>query len=252
MTSPEPDPIELKDGSIVYDPRLDRLKQFDEKSRAFPVRMTLTAEQVKKPRGYTWGCPFWFNQGREGRCVEYGIVHEAGARPALVKAMLLEQILADKLIYWPAQREDQWPGGSYPGATPKYEGTSVLAGVKVAVRLGLYKEYRWAFGLDDLILAVGYKGPAILGVDWYEGMFDTDDKGFIHVSGGIAGGHAILCNGVSVSKRAFRLHNSWGKDWGVNGEAWLSFADMEKLLHDQGEACIPSVRLRPEQLAVAA
>ncbi len=221
---------------------MDRLRQFDPASRRFPVRTLLAAKQ---PRSYTWRCPYWFDQGQEGRCVEFAWVHEAGARPILVDQSLLAKILSLKLIYWPAQVEDEWPGGSYPGAEPQYEGTSVLAGVKVATRLGLYREYRWAFGLDDLILALGYAGPAVLGVDWYEDMFEPDAEGFLHVAGGVVGGHAILCNGVSLRRRAFRLHNSWGRSWGQDGAAWISFDDMEKLLHSKGEACIPSVRLRP-------
>ncbi len=226
---------------------MDRLRQFDPASRKFPVRTLLAAKQ---PRSYSWRCPLWFDQGQEGRCVEFALAHEAAARPSVVDERLLTQILASRLIYWPAQMEDGWEGGSYPGASPQYEGTSVLAGVKVATRLGLYREYRWAFGLDDLILAVGYRGPAVLGVDWHEGMFDPGPDGFLRVAGAIAGGHAILCNAVSLKREAFKLHNSWGRDWGMEGEAWISFGDMDRLLRAGGEACIPSIRLRPTALTL--
>lgn len=58
------------------------------------------------------------------------------------------------------------------------------------------------------------------------------------------GGHAILCNGVNVKSGLYRLHNSWGESWGVNGEAFISRADMATLLKRQGEACIPVKRLK--------
>ncbi len=103
-------------------------------------------------------------------------------------------------------------------------------------------EYRWAFGLDDLILAVGYAGPAVLGLNWYEGMLQTDTRGYIKPTGKLAGGHAIVCHGVSVKDHYFKLHNSWGKDWGQNGECRITFVDMDKLLREQGEACVPVVR----------
>jgi C1A family cysteine protease len=58
------------------------------------------------------------------------------------------------------------------------------------------------------------------------------------------GGHAILCHGFNVKGNYFKLHNSWGPNWGVNGECKISFEDMDKLLKQHGEAVIPTKRLR--------
>jgi hypothetical protein len=140
------------------------------------------------------------------------------------------------MIYHEAQKIDPWPGGDYPGAFPQYEGSSVLAGVQVAQRLGWCSGYNWAFGLNDLILGVGYRGPAILGINWYEGMSTPDSAGFIHVTGKKLGGHCIVDNSVNVKKERFTLHNSWGAGWGINGECYISFADMDRLLREDGEA----------------
>jgi len=230
--------VALKDGSEVEDGRLDRLVQFDERSRAFGVRHLVGA---KKPRGYSWSCNNWLDQGSEGACVGFSMTHELAARPSVVSG-LSAQFARD--VYWEAQKIDEWKGGSYPGASPVSEGSSVIAGVKILQRLGYIKEYRWSFGLQDLMLSVGYRGPAILGINWYEGMFDAGTDGFVRIGGDLAGGHAILCNGVSITGRFFKLHNSWGRNWGVGGDAFISFADMERLLHEGGEACVPTVRLR--------
>ncbi len=73
-------------------------------------------------------------------------------------------------------------------------------------------------------------------------MFTPDSSNIIHVGGNLAGGHAILVNGVNIKNKLFRLHNSWGNHWGNNGEARISFADMDRLLHERGEACIPMRR----------
>lgn len=210
------------------DPRLGRLPDFDERSRAFPIMATIDATT---PRSYTWTCPIVLDQGAEGSCVGHAWAHEIAARPGTWNA---SSYLA-RLIYKEAQKIDPWPGESY-------EGTSVLAGAKISTSLGHYREYRWAFGLQDLILALGYKGPAVLGINWYESMFNPSATGVLSVSGAVAGGHAILANGVSVTKQLVRLHNSWGPNWGINGEAFISFANLARLLNEGGEACIPVTR----------
>lgn len=232
--------VMLKDSSQVEDGRLDRLVQFDERSRNYPVRSTFPAHVT--PRSYTWRCDTYLNQGAEGACVGYAMTHELIGRPVCVEGLNAQ--FARETVYWAAQRIDQWDGGAYPGGDPFYEGTSVLAGIKVLQQLGYIEAYRWAFGLDDLVLAVGYKGPAILGINWYEGMFNTLPCGHIHIYGQLAGGHAILCKGVSVKNRTFTLHNSWGSDWGNNGDALISWDEMDRLLQDRGEAVIPVIRAR--------
>jgi len=166
--------------------------------------------------------------------VGFGIAHELAARPAEVSG--LTNKFAKEAIYWEAQKIDQWKGGSYPGGKPKYEGTSVLAGVQVARDKGFFESFHWAFSLNDLALGVGFRGPAVLGLPWMEGMLDTDDKGYIHATGDVGGGHCILCRGVNVREKYFLLRNSWGKGWGVNGDCKVSFDDMKKLLADDGEA----------------
>jgi hypothetical protein len=209
---------------------LGRKQQFDEESRKFPVRSLMVG---KKPRSYTWRCNTHLDQGSEGACVGFAVAHELAARPSEVQ--FLNNAFGRRL-YHEAQKIDRWPGGAYPGAYPFYEGTSVLAGVKKAHKLEWFKEYRWAFGLDDLIMGVGRNGPAVLGVNWYSGMFRPDSNNRIHADGSLSGGHAILCNAVNVKKEMFTLHNSWGKAWGINGECQISFSDMDKLLKENGEA----------------
>ena len=229
--------MDLKGGHTTTDARLDRLVQFDERSRAFPVMATITPT---KPRSYTWAVNVHLDQGSEGACVGFSWSHELAARPKVITGMTNQ--FAREQVYWAAQALDEWPGGAYPGADPQYEGTSVLAGAKTVQNLGYVNEYRWAFGLDDLRMALGYKGPAVLGINWYTGMFTPDAEGRVRPTGTIAGGHAILAFSNSESKGQIRLWNSWGSDWGINGNCWLSYEDMDKLLDEDGEACIPVVR----------
>lgn len=231
--------MHLRDGTETEDPRLDRLVQFDERSRNFPIRQVIT--QVI-PRGYTWRIDTWLDQGNEGACVGFSMAHELAARPVVVPGMTNQ--FARESIYWQAQRTDDWEGGAYPGAVPQYEGTSVLAGAKTLKALGYISEYRWAFGVDDVRLALGYKGPVVLGINWYSGMDTVDAQGYGHVSGSIRGGHAIVAYSNSERYKRVTLHNSWGAAWGgvgvgLPGRMHLSHADLARLLSEDGEACIP-------------
>jgi hypothetical protein len=233
--------IVLRGGATTTDRRLDRIPQWDQNNNKYPVRPLLTLQQVRQPRSYTWRAGIVLDQGSEGACVGFSWAHELAARPRVVA-----DVNADlaRNIYFEAQMVDPWPGGSYPGADPVYEGSSVLAGAKVLQGRGHFLEYRWATTLTELIGALGYEGPVVLGINWWTGMFTPDATGFLHPTGMIEGGHAILANGVSVKGKYVRLHNSWGAGWGDNGEAKVSFDDMEKLLAENGEACVPVRRLK--------
>lgn len=79
--------------------------------------------------------------------------------------------------------------------------------------------------------------PVILGIDWYQDMFQPDPNGLVHLTGPIVGGHAILLYGVSVADKTVRIRNSWGKDWGVDGDFFLKWDDLDTLLAAGGEAC---------------
>jgi hypothetical protein len=216
--------MKLRDGSESLDPRLGRIKWHDPRSKLHPVSHTMTIGL--KPRSYSWRCTTWLDQGQEGSCVGHGVAHELAARP-VEERVTHEQAVA---IYHAAQKIDEWPGEAY-------EGTSVTAGVKVAQKQGHFKSYTWAYNLNDLALGVGYSGPAVLGIDWYQGMMDVDDDGYIRDSGSVVGGHCILCMAVDVKQSRFTLHNSWGKSWGRNGRAYVSFDVMANLIGKGGEAC---------------
>jgi hypothetical protein len=53
----------------------------------------------------------------------------------------------------------------------------------------------------------------------------------------VAGGHAYLLRGVDTRRALARCSNSWGDSWGLSGEFLLPFRDLERLIHEDGEAC---------------
>jgi hypothetical protein len=143
-------------------------------------------------------------------------------------------------VYQAAKRIDEWEGENY-------EGTSVLAGAKVMTARGYIPEYRWAFSIDDLVLAVAHLGPAVVGTPWLEGMDRWDRNYMLRAEGSERGGHCYLIRGVLMNpvwlrEPVFRIANSWGDDWGTSGDAFIRVADFEKLMKQGGEACIPMRR----------
>ena len=207
----------------------DVAPKYDPRSNMYPVRAILP--YGVKPVTKMWKCSPRLNQGKEGACVGFGIAHEVAAEPVPRK---VDGRIA-RLIYKRAQQLDKWPGEDYSG-------TSVLAGMKAGKEAGYYDEYRWAFGLGDLQVAVGHLGPAILGIDWYTGMQKTDAFGQIHKTGHKTGGHCVCCIGYDLKTKRFKLRNSWGRRWGWMGDCWISEIAMAQLLNSGGVAAIPVIR----------
>lgn len=207
--------------------KLGRIPAFDDRSKEFGVRRLMAAAP---PRSMEWYCPVQLNQGHLSACVGFSWCHFLAAMPQPVS-----QVTEDKAVslYRHAQTIDEWPGESY-------EGTSVIAGVKAVQQKypGLIDGYNWAFGIDDVVMAIGYIGPVVLGINWYNSMFEPDEFGRISPVGVATGGHAILAKGVNVEDRLIRLHNSWGPDWGFIGDCFISFDDLERLLKEDGDACV--------------
>lgn len=224
----------LRNGTIIKDRRLDRLPSFDERSRNYPIRKLV---EGLEPKTVLWGCDNTLDQGGDGACVGFGCTHELIAEP--VPVLDLDNKYAKETIYWGAQKNDEWPGGSYPGAVPFYEGTSVLAGLQITQSLGWWDAYYWGFNIDDLILGL-QQGPAILGLTWKSDMMDIDSDGYIFFSGEVEGGHCILCRGWNNELTRFTLRQSWGS-WGVGGtgDCYISRDEMEKAMNDQGEMAFP-------------
>jgi len=222
--------------------KLDWIPRFDERSKNFPVRGILKKRVARK--NVLWVAGPILDQKSEGACVGFGWTAQALATPFVVnlktlpgKAPKTPQPFA-RYVYTSAQKVDEYPGESY-------EGTSVLAGAKVMEKHLAIASYSWAFNIDDIIDALIQKGPVVLGINWYDGMYEAPN-GVLSVTGDHVGGHCLLAIGYTVSSPKFggnptvTLQNSWGKKWGINGLAEISVQDLRKLMMEQGEACIPS------------
>ncbi len=225
-------------------PILNWAPRFDERSRNFPIRAVLKDTVKRKNRKWRLG-PI-LDQGREGACVGFGWTAEALATPVAVNLnKVAARVPRDPTqfalyTYNTAKKLDEWVGENY-------EGTSVLAGAKAMKSFGLLREYRWAFGIEDVADAVISKGPVVIGIPWYSDMYEAP-LGVLTPGGEIVGGHCITVVGYRVAdpriggEDGFLLQNSWGSSWGINGVAVIRKSDLAKLLKDNGEACVPTRR----------
>ena len=113
----------------------------------------------------------YYNQGQSSRCVQFGC-----SRVMTLKNRKQYEIRDGRTnnvgwwFYYEAQRNDEWAGGEYPGASPQYGGTSVNAGLKIARNEGLIRKdahtpdlnegisaYRWITSIDDCLSVLGYQ-----------------------------------------------------------------------------------------------
>jgi Papain family cysteine protease len=230
-------------------PTLDYRPRLDDRSRAY--RVTAPAVDLGARSRYWTPGAVVTDQGEEGACVGHGVVNEWMASPvrgnpvkAFGGAPLNAQQAADQLAYRAyrdAQRIDEWEG-------EQYDGTSVLAGMKIGQQRGWWSGYRWAFNMTELRAALE-DGPLVIGVEWREGMYEADG-GALYPVGRVVGGHCILVTGYTPRRRvgtctgpAYRLRNSWGAEWGIRGTAYIAADSLNAILFRAGgEAAVPTGR----------
>lgn len=120
------------------------------------------------------------------------------------------------------------------------EGSSILGLCKYMVKIGYARGYTWSFTLDQFLAGMQTR-PQLLGITWYDGMFDPDSQGRIRPTGGVAGGHAIEAYRLDMGEGNPDLEprvwiwNHWTQAWGIDGKAWMTLSDFDSLRKDQGE-----------------
>lgn len=208
---------------------LGRVYINDERDKKYLIENKLTLPKTILTTKYWDSDVWWGNQGNTPQCVGYAWSHWIEDGPVTHDGT--PPSINPTLIYSEAQKMDEWYGENY-------DGTSVRGGAKYLKSTNKISSYLWTYDLNVLIDTVLTKGPVVVGTNWYTSMFRPDKNGLIRATGRVAGGHAYVINGVDKNKKLFRIKNSWGREWGKSGYAFISFSDMGRLIKQNGEVCL--------------
>ena len=81
---------------------------------------------------------------------------------------------------------------------------------------------------DAIKAAILDLGPVVLSTPWYRSWFRPASSGVLPPPDTRVGGHAIIAYGWD--SRGIRLRNSWGSDWGIDGDCWMPSAQLSRLV----------------------
>lgn len=205
---------------------LGRHVEHDPRSREFVATLAPAPRTVEHHRH----CPP-FDQGQLGSCTGNAIAGLLMTDPVRhVSWHFTERMAVD--LYERATRLDSIPG-QYP---PDDTGSSGLAAAKAAKSRGYISGYAHAFGLDQALAALTLQ-PVIIGVNWYDSFDQPSPPGLVTITPGaqVRGGHEFELVGLDVAGKTVHACNSWGTGWGNNGFFHLSWSDLDRLLHEQGD-----------------
>jgi hypothetical protein len=219
--------------------KLGRIVDHKPENINYPARGVLFAEDAPLRTKVWWTVrPAW-DQELTSSCVV-----QTGGRMALTSPwrlqqprkeidILMNQHLLRGDLYREMQELDSIPGTNYDGGT--------FDGIAKALRArGLIDEWRWCFGLQDVLQALSHVGPVALGMWWNRSQDTPGPNGRITYdpSSGRRGGHEIMADRINVKRRTVGGPNSWGSSWGRKGWWEMDWDNLEAALEDDGDAAI--------------
>lgn len=180
-----------------------------------------------------WTSPDVYDQQSDNCTIESAVgLCRSGAYNKFFKPSWTKFDTEDERIaaYERSKEYDPWPGSDYAGS-------STDAPFKLLRAEGAITAWKWLFGPLEVKEWVMRHGPVGIGTNWYDSMF-SPVRGFLMItpSSQVVGGHAYRVVGYNAKRREFRMVNSWGRNWGQYGRAWLTEDTLARLLAEQGEA----------------
>lgn len=198
--------------------------------------------------------PAVFNQGQLGACTGHGI---KGCIMLGLKKARLPTLDPSRLMIYFLEREME-------GSIPDDAGAIIRDGIKACNRTGIAPEDLWPYDIsrfamrppyeayeaaaknkirfyasvdnrsvDNIRLAVFHEVPVVFGITLFDNFDDYAGGILQHPHQALdesIGGHCMYIIGYDDSKSAFKVRNSWGNDWGENGNVWISYEYMTSRL----------------------
>jgi hypothetical protein len=171
-----------------------------------------------------WNIVPRLDQGQTPHCVGFGWCDWGNSDPIPDSFVNAD---GDK-VYYECKVIDNQPGAE--------NGSNVRSGAQAMQNRKKLTTYAFAKDVATAEAWVRTKGPIVIGSDWLNAMFNPVN-GYVFPTGGLAGGHCYLWNGVLESEGAYLFTNSWGAGWGLGGQFKMKVGDFTTLFLNQGEAC---------------
>lgn len=223
--------------------------KFDD--RDYLMRAYLPLGKLPRKIDYTQKMSPVRDQGDEGVCVGFAVATGMKEYQELLDYQKLVE-LSPRFVYSEAKKIDGMPG---------VEGTTIRAAMRVLKKLGVSQEKFWPYyphqedkpktdakanaqkfrittyarilDLNELRMSLAGKGPAVLGIEVYKGMFNAK-AGLVPIPKAreaALGGHAICAVGYDDKKELIKFKNSWGQ-WGDKGFGYLPYGYVERYMMD--------------------
>ena len=177
------------------------------------------------PAAYHVPAPLYpvVDQGSSPMCVAYSAAGEQGWYDLRDTGLAL----FDEALFF------RQIGGTQDGAvirdalnTRLASGYPVTGHSELAMQHRIAAYYSVPVTQADLCAAISSFGPLVLGTPWASSWFHPVD-GVLPPFDRSVGGHAILAVGWDAT--GLRLRNSWGADWGDQGEATLRWGELGRV-----------------------
>ncbi len=178
-----------------------------------------------------------FDQGDLGSCTANAFYGCLATDPFYHPGLIADQHTIQGL-YAQATRLDTVPG-HWP---PTDSGSTGAAACRAGERAGLTSGHRSIFSLNGSLDALGYVGPIMTGITWYDSFDVPIGPGArLDISPNAAprGGHEVEVSAVDCERRLIRGPQSWGEDWGDHGYWTMSWDTFARLLSERGDVKQP-------------
>jgi hypothetical protein len=188
-----------------------------------------------------WTVNRLLDQGATPHCVGYAWAHFGISTPVIQDWFSIQA----ENLYYLCKVIDGEPG--------RENGTYTRSGVQAFMQIGAKLKdsvYAWAGNVSEVVTWVLTTGPVVTGTSWFSGMY-SPVNGLVKVGGDYVGGHEWVINGANTVSQLFKCTNSWGTDFGIGGQFYISFSDYAYLLANGGDACTTAeVSAAPEPTPV--
>lgn len=184
-----------------------------------------------------WQAPVLFNQLRVEEPLATDMV------VALIMHLYRDEVAHD----WWTQNDSEADKTLCPKLEDLQWGSSVDAAMMTGLRLGFWKEVRWAKNpteLDQWIRRAD-GSPGGIGINWFEEWFNPPRDGVIRdVGRNVAGGHALKVRWHYPRKKLWLIDNSWGKNWGLDGSFYMTDDVFNEVVFRQAGECAVAVEVQ--------